>query len=49
MMISTKGRYALKIMIDLAENTGERPVSIKSISGRQDISVKYISRLYRRL
>ncbi len=45
MMISTKGRYALKIMIDLAENTGERPVSIKSISGRQDISVKYIEQI----
>lgn len=45
MMISTKGRYALKIMIDLAENAGERPVSIKSISLRQDISVKYIEQI----
>lgn len=45
MMISTKGRYALKIMIDLAENSGERPISIKSISGRQDISIKYIEQI----
>lgn len=45
MMISTKGRYALKIMIDLAKNAGERPVSIKSIAGRQDISVKYIEQI----
>lgn len=45
MMISTKGRYALKIMIDLAENAGERPVNIKSVSKRQDISVKYIEQI----
>lgn len=32
-------------MIDLAENSGERPISIKSISGRQDISIKYIEQI----
>ena len=41
MKISTKGRYALRLMLDLATyNTGE-PVSIKDIAKRQQISEKY--------
>ncbi|MDD3795843.1 MAG: Rrf2 family transcriptional regulator [Lachnospiraceae bacterium] len=45
MKISTKGRYALRLMLDLATyNTGE-PVSIKDISKRQDISEKYLEQI----
>ncbi|MBR1692987.1 MAG: Rrf2 family transcriptional regulator [Lachnospiraceae bacterium] len=45
MMISTKGRYALRLMLDLAVyDTGE-PVSIKDVAGRQDISEKYLEQI----
>ncbi len=42
MMVSTKGRYALRLMIDLAQNEKEGPVSLKEISERQNISMKYL-------
>lgn len=42
MMISTKGRYALRVMIDLAQNSGEGFVSLKDVAGRQEISMKYL-------
>ena len=41
-MISTKGRYALRIMIDLAEHDGEGPIPLKEIAERQVISKKYL-------
>ncbi len=42
MLVSTRGRYALRVMIDLAEhNTGEY-IPLKEISDRQDISKKYL-------
>ncbi len=41
-MISTKGRYALRVMIDLAENQKEQPVPLKDIAERQGISKKYL-------
>lgn len=45
MKISTKGRYALRLMLDLATyNTGE-PVSIKDIARRQSISDKYLEQI----
>ena len=45
MKISTKGRYALSMMLDLAiHNTGE-PVSLKDIARRQDISEKYLEQI----
>lgn len=45
MKISTKGRYALRLMLDLAQhNTGEY-ISLKDISGRQDITVKYLEQI----
>lgn len=45
MKISTKGRYALRLMLDLATyNTGE-PVSIKDIAKRQLISEKYLEQI----
>lgn len=45
MKISTKGRYALRIMIDLAMNAGESPVRVKDIASRQDISEKYLEQI----
>ena len=42
MMISTKGRYALRVMIDLAQNDGEAFVSLKDVAERQGISMKYL-------
>ncbi len=42
MMISTRGRYALRIMLDLAQHAGDGYVSLKKISEREDISVKYL-------
>ena len=45
MMISTKGRYALRIMVDLAQNDGEAPVSVREIASRQDISGKYMEQI----
>ncbi len=44
-MISTKGRYALRIMADLAENDGETPVSVREIADRQEISEKYMEQI----
>ena len=41
-MISTKGRYALRIMIDLAQNGGNGNVPLKDIAARQQISKKYL-------
>lgn len=45
MKISTKGRYALRLMLDLAVyNTGE-PVSLKDVAKRQQISEKYLEQI----
>lgn len=44
-MISTKGRYALRVMIDLAMHSGGEYITLKDISARQDISVKYLERV----
>lgn len=45
MKISTKGRYALRLMIDLALNDTGEPVRIKDISARQGISIKYLEQI----
>lgn len=42
MKISTRGRYALRLMVDLAEHPGESCVSLKEVSERQGISQKYL-------
>lgn len=42
MKISTKGRYALRVMVDLAQHGGEKYISLKEISERQEISMKYL-------
>lgn len=49
MMISTKGRYALSIMIDLAKHNDGSYISLKDISERQDISVKYLEAIIAKL
>ena len=41
-MISTKGRYAICVMLDLAEHAGEGYVPLKSIAERQEVSKKYL-------
>ena len=41
-MISTKGRYAIRVMIDLAENGKDKYVPLKDIAERQQISKKYL-------
>jgi len=42
MKLSTKGRYGVRLMLDLAAHYGERPVLLKEISQREDISEKYL-------
>ena len=44
-MISTRGRYALRVMIDLAEHGGGDFVPMKDVAARQEISLKYIERI----
>lgn len=42
MLISTKGRYALRVMLDLAQSEEEGYISLKDIAQRQGISLKYL-------
>lgn len=42
MLVSTKGRYALRVMIDLAEHQSESYIPLKDIAERQEISEKYL-------
>jgi Rrf2 family protein len=49
MMISTKGRYALRIMIDLAQHMDDGYISLKKISDRQEISIKYLESIISKL
>lgn len=45
MKLSTKGRYGLKAMFDLALNYGEGPIALNNIAERQNISVHYLEQL----
>ncbi|MEE0967657.1 MAG: Rrf2 family transcriptional regulator [Bacilli bacterium] len=45
MKISTKGRYALRLMIDLAQNREQGNISLKDVSKRQEISIKYLEQI----
>ena len=45
MIVSTKGRYALRVMIDLAEHQSEKYVPLKEIAARQEISEKYLENI----
>lgn len=49
MKISTKGRYALRLMLDLAMHKQEGYISIKTVSGRQEISEKYLEQIIKML
>ncbi len=45
MKISTKGRYALRVMLDLAEHTGGDFVPLKDICERQNLTIKYLEQI----
>ena len=45
MKISTKGRYALRMLIDLAEHSSDGYIPLKDIATRQDISKKYLEQI----
>lgn len=45
MLISTRGRYALRVLIDLAEHQGPGYIPMKDIARRQEISLKYLERI----
>ena len=49
MRLSTKGRYAVMAMADLARNGRERAVSLAEIAARQEISLSYLEQLFARL
>lgn len=45
MMISTRGRYCLRVMIDLAEHQGDGYIPMKDVARRQGISLKYLEKI----
>lgn len=45
MIISTRGRYALRVMIDLAEKSDKEYIAMRKIAERQGISLKYLERI----
>lgn len=49
MKLSTKGRYAVMAMVDLAQNSAGQPVTLAEISDRQDISLSYLEQLFAKL
>lgn len=49
MRLSTKGRYAVMAMADLAKNGSDRAVSLAEIAARQEISLSYLEQLFARL
>ena len=49
MKISTKGRYALRLMLDIAMNDAVEPVRLKDVAERQSISVKYLEQIISQL
>ena len=49
MIVSTKGRYALRVMIDLAENQSEKYIPLKASAARQGISEKYLENILKTL
>ncbi len=48
-MVSTRGRYALRVMIDLAEHSNGNYIAMKSVAERQEISLKYMEKILRLL
>ncbi len=49
MKLSTKGRYAVMAMVDLASQNGSKPVSLAGIADRQGISLSYLEQLFGKL
>ena len=49
MRLSTKGRYAVMAMTDLAKQSGTKAVSLADIASRQEISLSYLEQLFARL
>lgn len=49
MRLSTKGRYAVMAMVDLARHGNGKPVALAEIAGRQEISLSYLEQLFGRL
>lgn len=49
MKLSTKGRYAVMAMVDLAASALEKPVSLADIAQRQEISLSYLEQLFAKL
>ena len=49
MMISTRGRYALRILVDLAEHRPEAYVTLRELAERQEISEKYLESIVKEL
>lgn len=49
MRLTTKGRYAVTALLDLALHQEEGPISLAEISGRQDISLSYLEQLFSKL
>lgn len=49
MMVSTRGRYALRVMIDLAEHGNGKYLPMKAVAERQEISLKYLEKILRLL
>ncbi len=45
MLVSTKGRYALRVMVDLAEHQGDGRIPLKQIADRQGVSEKYLENI----
>ncbi len=49
MKLSTKGRYAVMGLVDLAKHSGGRPVALADIARRQEISLSYLEQLFAKL
>lgn len=49
MLVSTKGRYALRVMIDLAEHMNGRYIPMKEVAARQELSLKYMTKIMQSL
>lgn len=49
MLVSTRGRYAIRVMIDLAEHMNGKYIPMKEIADRQDVSLKYMTKIMQAL
>lgn len=49
MKLSTKGRYAVMAMVDMAQHADGKPVALADIAGRQEISLSYLEQLFAKL